>query len=90
MQMSLGFKLCAPDLPEMWEADKMKTKEVACGDKKWKYFEFEQCPCCGNDLYVFNNLPYGYVNDGDAVRCYQCKFKSGISVDDEEVWVQVQ
>lgn len=54
----------------------------------WKYFEFEQCPQCGDDLEVRNGTPEGIVTDGDEIRCVECSFKSGVSVDDEEVWVQ--
>ena len=58
--------------------------------KEWKYFEFEQCPACGNDVEVLTSAPVGYVQDGDAVRCVdtKCGFKSCLSVDDEEIWIQ--
>lgn len=58
--------------------------------KQWKYFEFEQCPWCGNDIDVLTDAPVGYVQDGDAVRCVDanCGFRSSVSVDDEEIWIQ--
>lgn len=58
--------------------------------KQWKYFEFEQCPKCGNDVEVLTDAPLGYVQDGDKVRCVdaECGFKSCTSVDDEEIWIQ--
>lgn len=56
--------------------------------KEWKYFEYEQCPRCGDDLEVFNAEPEGIVYDGDEIRCVECDFRSGVSVDDEEIWVQ--
>jgi len=55
--------------------------------KEWKYFEYEQCPECGNDLEVFNNTPDGWITDGDEIRCVECDFKSGVSVDEDEIWV---
>ena len=58
--------------------------------KQWKYFEFEQCPSCGNDVEVLTDTPEGYVQDGNEVRCVDanCGFKSCVSVDDEEIWIQ--
>lgn len=58
--------------------------------KQWKYFEFEQCPKCGNDVEVLTDAPLGCVQDGDKVRCVdaECGFKSCTSVDDEEIWIQ--
>jgi hypothetical protein len=64
-----------------------------CGEnksKEWRYFEFEQCPWCGNDVEVLTDAPAGYVQDGDAVRCVDanCGFRSCVSVDDDEIWIQ--
>ena len=35
--------------------------------KTWKYFEYDQCPVCGNDVEVFTDNPEGLVTDGDEV-----------------------
>lgn len=55
---------------------------------EWKFYEFEQCPICGNDIEVFTNQPNGYVVDGDQVRCVQCNFESSVSIDDEEIFIK--
>jgi hypothetical protein len=36
------------------------------------------------------DAPVGSVQDGDAVRCVDlnCGFRSSVSVDDEEIWIQ--
>lgn len=64
--------------------------------KKWKRFHAESCPNCGNNLEVFSESPESndnefeqYFSDGEEVRCVsECGFKSAISVDSGEAWVQ--
>jgi len=56
--------------------------------KKWKPIYFEQCPQCGNDLEVFTDADTGECYDGDSVRCVECGFVSGMSVEDGSAWVQ--
>jgi len=64
-------------------------------EKKWKIFEAESCPNCGDDLEVLsdslesNDTEFEqYFTDGEEVRCCGCSFKSTISVDDGEAWLQ--
>lgn len=54
-----------------------------------KYFEYEQCPVCGDDLVVTTDKNEYEFYDGDHVECVACDFKSVLSVDDEGgIWVQ--
>ena len=65
-------------------------------EKKWKIFAAESCPNCGDNLEVLSDSPESndtefeqYFTDGEEVRCCAgCGFKSSISVDDGEAWVQ--
>lgn len=56
--------------------------------KQWKYFGFEQCPYCGNDLEVLNAELEGIVCDGDEIRCVECDFHSGVSAEGDAIWLQ--
>lgn len=66
-------------------------------EKEWKTWEFDSCPNCGNALEVLSDclaedddpLAGAYVNDEDDIRCVaQCGFKSCISADENDVWIQ--
>lgn len=64
--------------------------------KEWKIFAAESCPNCGDNLEVLseshesNDTEFEqYFTDGEEVRCSaECGFKSAISVDDGEAWIQ--
>lgn len=62
--------------------------------KEWKIFAAESCPNCGDDLEVLSDKENDtefeqFYADGEEVRCCaECGFKSSISVDDGEAWVQ--
>lgn len=64
--------------------------------KEWKILAAESCPNCGDNLEVLSDSPESndtefeqYFTDGEEVRCCaECGFKSAISVDDGEAWVQ--
>jgi hypothetical protein len=81
----MGYCVCGENSPICFCSGHQNDKS-----KEWKYFEFEQCPSCGNDVEVLTDAPAGYVQDGDAVRCVDanCGFRSSVSVDDEEIWIQ--
>lgn len=64
--------------------------------KEWKIFNAESCPNCGDYLEVLSDSHESndtefeqYFTDGEEVRCCaRCGFKSAISVDEGEAWVQ--
>jgi len=66
----------------------IRIKDIlAMEQNNWKHFKHEQCPECGDDLEVYNELSDGYIYDGDDTRCVGCSFRTTISVD-QEVWIQ--
>lgn len=57
--------------------------------KKWKYYPYESCPECGDDLEAHTDNKFlGEFYDGDVIKCVACEFKSVVSVADGECWVQ--
>ena len=55
----------------------------------WEDIHFDNCPECSNTLQVLNDEESGFYYDGDPVRCVECDFMSGISVDESGLaWVQ--
>jgi len=60
--------------------------------KKWKtlYGVDAECPGCGSSLEVLTAAKgIGLCYDGDRVRCVECDFQSGVTVDENgETWVQ--
>ena len=56
---------------------------------EWKLLDFGECPECGSSLECCTEGTGSWVYDGDSIRCTECQFTSGISVDEEGVaWVQ--
>ena len=60
---------------------------------KWRELHIEDCPECGNptlEIYTEDVLPEKIVGlDGDHVRCPECGYKTGLTVDEEgKAWVQ--
>lgn len=57
--------------------------------KAWRHTDIEQCPWCGNDLMICTDAPVDEAFDGDDVRCVECSFESGMTVDEDgSAWVQ--
>lgn len=61
-----------------------------------KHLVCEDCPNCGDSLYVFtdcgeeNDTEFEqFVQDGDLVKCAgNCGFESAMDVDENGAWVQ--
>ena len=63
--------------------------------KEWKALQHEWCPNCGDSLEVLSEYPESgdtetmqWLSDCDEVRCVSCGFKSAVSVDEEDFFVQ--
>jgi hypothetical protein len=56
-------------------------------DKKWRYWDGEQCQHCGNDAEVLTDCDHGEACDGDEVRCVGCGCPGTVSCDDDDAWV---
>ncbi len=55
----------------------------------WKDIDWEDCPNCGGSVQVLTTADAGYCHDGDNVRCTDCGFRGGMSVDEDgSAWVQ--
>lgn len=65
-------------------------------EKKWKLWNSENCPNCGDGIEVLSECPEEddtefeqYLMDGEDCRCSaECGFLSCVSADEEGVWMQ--
>lgn len=78
----------SPQFRNFWNKAFLPFLDYLQAKDKWQPYEHEDCPDCGGALEVFSEGDT--VSDGAPVRCMEtgCQFKSAISIENGESWIQ--
>lgn len=59
--------------------------------KKWKSWDFDECPKCYGHLEYFTNAKIGgEMSDGESVRCVDCDFNAVLRCDGDDIWTETR